>query len=359
MDTANSSVVGSSVPIGGGLQPPDVNDLGQDVNGLPKTPSQSILNEKHVIRGAGKEAINEFLDTHKAFEVIRTSGKVVVFDVRISVQLAFYALVEHDMQAAPLWDASIREFVGLMTVTDFISILRRYSQTSIPISDLASKSIADIITAPPEMGKLKHDIFDAADVSATLGQCCRLMHAKGVDFLPVILPSDARVLACISYTAILEYLVTHFREQRRLFDDSIYDLNIGTYENIVTVKAEQPLRDVLSVIESRGLSAVPVVDDAGVVVNVYSASDITFLATATDADSAVSNLSLSLGSILSQQRSDVSTHDRLYTCSRNSTLQSVFEIFASVKFNRLICVNEEGRCNGIMSARDLVSYFVG
>ena len=50
-------------------------------------------------------AINEFLDTHKAFEVIRTSGKVVVFDVRISVQLAFYALVEHDMQAAPLWDA--------------------------------------------------------------------------------------------------------------------------------------------------------------------------------------------------------------------------------------------------------------
>ena len=186
------------------------------------------------------------------------------------------------------------------------------------------------------------------------------------------------MLACITYTTILEYLVTHFREQRRLFDDSIYDLNIGTYENIVTVKAEQPLRDVLSVIESRGLSAVPgevflnvpfhlhclfmhvphtthphspVVDDAGVVVNVYSASDITFLATATDADSAVSNLSLSLGSILSQQRSDVSTHDRLYTCSRNSTLQSVFEIFASVKFNRLICVNEEGRCNGIMSGK--------
>lgn len=50
-------------------------------------------------------AINEFLSTHSAFEVIRTSGKVVVFDVRISVQLAFYALVEHDMQAAPLWDA--------------------------------------------------------------------------------------------------------------------------------------------------------------------------------------------------------------------------------------------------------------
>ncbi|CAN0510506.1 unnamed protein product, partial [Ectocarpus sp. 12 AP-2014] len=52
--------------------------------------------------------------------------KVVVFDSSIPVQLAFYALVEHDMQAAPLWDSRERRFVGLMTVTDFIDILRHY-----------------------------------------------------------------------------------------------------------------------------------------------------------------------------------------------------------------------------------------
>ena len=114
----------------------------------------------------------------------------------------------------------------------------------------------------------------------------------------------------------------------------------------------------LKILDSKGLSAVPVVDDRGAVINVYSRSDITFLATATDADSAVSNLSLSLASIFSQQRPDVSTPDRLYTCSRDQTLQSVFEIFASVKFNRLVCVDEAGRCNGVMSARDLVKYFV-
>jgi len=31
-----------------------------------------------------------------------------------------------DMQAAPLWDSRERRFVGLMTVTDFIDILRHY-----------------------------------------------------------------------------------------------------------------------------------------------------------------------------------------------------------------------------------------
>ena len=31
-----------------------------------------------------------------------------------------------DMQAAPLWDSSTRQFVGLLTVTDFIDVLRYY-----------------------------------------------------------------------------------------------------------------------------------------------------------------------------------------------------------------------------------------
>lgn len=50
-----------------------------------------------------------------------------------------------------------------------------------------------------------------------------------------------RVLSCITYTNILEHLVTPFREQRRLFDDSIADLQIGTYgPEVATIRPEQP-----------------------------------------------------------------------------------------------------------------------
>ena len=67
-----------------------------DVNNLPRaTAAVGILNEKDVIRSAGKEVIDEFLNAHNCFEVIRQSGKVVVFDTKIPIQLAFYALVEH------------------------------------------------------------------------------------------------------------------------------------------------------------------------------------------------------------------------------------------------------------------------
>jgi len=62
---------------------------------VPEPGSSSLLREKQVIREAGRSAINAFLEENTSFSVIRISGKVVVFDTRIPIQLAFYALVEH------------------------------------------------------------------------------------------------------------------------------------------------------------------------------------------------------------------------------------------------------------------------
>lgn len=55
----------------------------------------TLANEQEVVRKAGRQAISSFLDGHNCFSVLRASGKVVVFDTRIPIQLAFYALVEH------------------------------------------------------------------------------------------------------------------------------------------------------------------------------------------------------------------------------------------------------------------------
>lgn len=351
--------------------PPTSLPTGASSNLAVNTPSGGLLlSEKTVSREAGKAAITEFLDSHNCFSVLRYSGKVVVFDTRIPIQLAFYALVEHDMQAAPLWDPEIRQFVGLLTVTDFIDILRFYrscmrnTQSDIPntytIDDLARKSIADILRDPRVNPNLKHRQFVSADADATLNQSCTLLHTNSLDFLPVILPSDMRVLANITYTHILEHLVTHFREQRRLFDDSIFDLGIGTYgSKVVTVQMNHTLEECLNLCQTHHLSAVPVVDENGCVVNVYSRSDISFLHHATDADDAVQSLDKTVGEILSKQRTDVTTPDRLHTCSPTHTLQSIFEYFAQLKFNRLIVVDEQQKVMGVVSARDLVAYFVG
>ena len=59
------------------------------------TSPTGMLGEREVVRTTGKQAIVSFLESQTCYSVLRASGKVVVFDTRIPIQLAFYALVEH------------------------------------------------------------------------------------------------------------------------------------------------------------------------------------------------------------------------------------------------------------------------
>lgn len=69
--------------------------LHHNLNPQQNNSSSNLQNERQVVRRAGRLAIRQFLEQHNCFSVLRISGKVVVFDTRIPVQLAFYALVEH------------------------------------------------------------------------------------------------------------------------------------------------------------------------------------------------------------------------------------------------------------------------
>jgi CBS domain-containing protein len=266
------------------------------------------------------------------------------------------------MQAAPLWDPTICQFVGLLKVTDFIDILRHYKYTNTNVSSLATRSIAEMMndtTISRSVGLYYG--FPCADSSTTLKQACKLLlNNPALEFLPIVMPEDMRVLACITYTNMLEHLVTHFREQRRLFDDSIYDLQIGSYhDKVVKAGPQESLAAALDLMRTHKLSALPVVDPTtDKMVGVYSRSDITFLTKATDAEDAVSNLDMTLHEILEQQRTDVTTPDAMHTCSKAHTLQSIFEYFAQLRFNRLFVVDETERLVGVVSAKDLVEYFM-
>lgn len=68
----------------------------------------------------------KFFRFHKCYDLIPTSAKLVVFDTQLLVKKAFYALVYNGVRAAPLWDSEKQQFVGMLTITDFIKILQMY-----------------------------------------------------------------------------------------------------------------------------------------------------------------------------------------------------------------------------------------
>jgi CBS domain-containing protein len=73
-----------------------------------------------------------FMKEHKCYDLIPTSSKLVVFDTKLSVKKAFYALVANGLRAAPLWDSQRQMFVGMLTITDFINILHTYYKPCSP-----------------------------------------------------------------------------------------------------------------------------------------------------------------------------------------------------------------------------------
>ncbi|XP_076328707.1 5'-AMP-activated protein kinase subunit gamma-1-like, partial [Tachypleus tridentatus] len=70
--------------------------------------------------------VYKFFQHFCCYDVIPISAKLVVFDTQLPVKKAFFALVQNGVRAAPLWDSSRQEFVGMLTITDFIHILRTY-----------------------------------------------------------------------------------------------------------------------------------------------------------------------------------------------------------------------------------------
>jgi 5'-AMP-activated protein kinase, regulatory gamma subunit len=319
------------------------------------------------------------------------------------------------MQAAPLWDSSMCQFVGLLTVCDFIDLLLLYKKSGQDVAALATTSIAEILSLQQQT-----PTFFGVDSTCTLHRACQLLLQLSAkrgpqDYLPVVYPDDMRVLACITYTTILEFLVTHFREQRRLFDDSISDLRIGTYSQaksgdsdanaVITVYPHETLNVALERMAAHQLSAIPVIDAvSNKILGVYARSDITFLTKAVDAHDAILNLNQPISDILLQQQNQsqqlsqsrptsslpsaggntgapptppttagstasgdsmtattttTTTPDAVRTCYATHTLQAIFESFAISRFNRLYVIEPASeKLIGVISARDLVEYFL-
>ncbi|KAF1318628.1 5'-amp-activated protein kinase subunit gamma, partial [Globisporangium splendens] len=126
-----------------------------------------------------------------------------------------------DIKSVPIWDADQAQFVGMFTATDFVNILRHFYIRGSPMNELAEHSIASWRD-----------------------------------------PIQNSVLSVITHSGILEFLVSTFREQRRLFDQPIYDLGIGVYSDLITVPEDMQLIRVLHTLVERRVSALPIVDSS-------------------------------------------------------------------------------------------------
>uniref|UniRef100_A0AAQ6AHL8 CBS domain-containing protein n=1 Tax=Amphiprion ocellaris TaxID=80972 RepID=A0AAQ6AHL8_AMPOC len=292
-----------------------------------------------------------FMKCHKCYDIIPTSSKLVVFDTTLQVKKAFFALVANGVRAAPLWESKKQSFVGMLTITDFINILTRYYKSPmVQIYELEEHKIETWreLYLQETFKPLVHISPDASIFDAVYSLIKNKIHR-----LPVIDPVSGNALYILTHKRILKFLQLFVCEMPMpaFMKQTLEELGVGTYNNIAYIHPDTPLITALSVFTHRRVSALPVVDHHGKVVDIYSKFDVINLA----AEKTYNNLDVTVTQAL-RHRSQY--FEGVMKCNRLETLETIVDRIVKAEVHRLVVVDEESRIIGIVSLSDILQALV-
>lgn len=171
----------------------------------------------------------KFFKLHRSYDLIPLSAKLIVFDTQLLVKKAFHALVNNGVRAAPLWDSGTQSFIGMLTITDFINILRTYYKSpTIKMEELEEhklekwkKDLLNPVTLTvdgheaggdgPTVDGDKIKIVSPVALSKvgpdeSLYDAIKTLVTHKVHRLPVIDPDTGNVLYILTHKRILRFL---------------------------------------------------------------------------------------------------------------------------------------------------------
>merc|ERR1719412_1151270 len=291
----------------------------------------------------------KFFHYHTCYDLIPTSAKLVVFDTQLLVKKAFFALVYNGVRAAPLWHSASQKFVGMLTITDFIRILQMYYKSSnLEMEELEEHKLE---TWRSQLNDTKELVWISPN--ATLFEAIRTLILNEIHRLPVIDPELGNVLYILTHKRLLRFLFLYIHDLPKppYFNSSICDLNIVTYKNIELAHHSTPIIDALHKFVNRRISALPIVDEEGRLIDIYAKFDVINLA----AEKTYSNLDISLKQA-NEHRNE--WFEGVHSCKQTDTLFSVMEKIVKAEVHRLVIVDDENRVMGVVSLSDILSYLV-
>uniref|UniRef100_A0A8B9GWZ1 5'-AMP-activated protein kinase subunit gamma-1 n=1 Tax=Astyanax mexicanus TaxID=7994 RepID=A0A8B9GWZ1_ASTMX len=288
-----------------------------------------------------------FMKSHQCYDLIPTSSKLVVFDTTLQVKKAFFALVANGVRAAPLWETKKQSFVGMLTITDFIIILHRYYKSPLVV-------FCFVLLCSSEL-YLQETFKPLVNISpdASIYDAVYSLIKNKIHRLPVIDPVTGNALYILTHKRILKFLQLFVCEMPKpaFMKLTLGELGIGTYSNIAFIHPDTPIIKALSIFVEKRVSALPVVDINGRVVDIYSKFDVINLA----AEKTYNNLDVSVTQAL-QHRSQY--FEGVMKCNRHETLETIVTRIVKAEVHRLVVVDSNSSIEGIVSLSDILQALV-
>ncbi|XP_022959226.1 sucrose nonfermenting 4-like protein isoform X2 [Cucurbita maxima] len=278
-----------------------------------------------------RHRISAFLSTHTVYELLPESGKVVALDIDLPVKQAFHILHEQGIPTAPLWDFSKGQFVGVLSASDFILILKELGKRG---SNLTEEELETHTISAWKEGK--------AYLNGRVDGQGRFLSRQFIHAEPFDNLKDVALKILQNQVATVPIIHSSAED--------------GSFPQLLHLSS-------LSGILKSQVSSIPIVDDNDSLLDVYCRSDITALAkdrayTHINLDEMTIHQALQLGQdsfSLYEPRSQ-----RCQMCLRSDSLHKVMDRLANPGVRRLVIVEAGSkRVEGIISLSDVFKFLLG
>jgi len=237
-----------------------------------------------------------------------------------------------------------------LTITDFIKILRQYYKSPDVHMDELEEHKLDTWR-----NVLKDQVVPLISISpeASLFDAIRTLIERRIHRLPVIDPKTGNVLYILTHKRLLRFLFLYIHDLPKpsYLQKTVGELRIGTYENIATATPSTPIIEALHKFIEHRVSALPIVDEKGALVDIYAKFDVINLA----AEKTYNNLDVSLAKA-NEHRNE--WFEGVHKCRLTETVFTVMERVVRAEVHRLVVVDDEDRVIGIISLSDILSFLV-
>ncbi|KAI0335334.1 CBS-domain-containing protein [Cubamyces sp. BRFM 1775] len=323
-------------------------------------------------------AIRHYLKGRTSYDTFPVSFRLIVLDSRLEVKKALQCLLLNGVVSAPLWNSERSCFAGMFTVSDIIHLIQYYYKCSsydaaaADVETFRLESLRDIerqlgVDPPPLLRE--HPSASLYDASKRLIQT----HARRLPLLDNDTETGHEVIVSIlTQYRLLKFISINCPKEIQQLHMPLRKLGIGTYVNppplppsgekpegynpfhpIATATMDTPVFDVVHMFSERGISAVPIVDEEGIVVNLYETVDVITLVRL----GAYQSLDLTISEALNQRSPDF---PGVVICTASDSLGTLMQLIKKRRVHRLVVVEgEKGRLLGIITLSDVLRYLIG
>ncbi|KAI1306543.1 AMP-activated serine/threonine-protein kinase regulatory subunit [Mortierella claussenii] len=306
----------------------------------------------------GTQVVMEsFLKQHSAYDVLPVSYRQIVLDTTLLVKKALSVLMQYNIVSAPLWDSTKRKFAGMLTATDFINLIQFYyshSSYTAAIREMDQFQISQLRDVEKVIGVPPPELFSLHPLQS-LYDACQLLVESRAHRLPLVdvdsETGEEMIVSVLTQYRILKFIAMNYQDEKTL-RQPLSELKIGIYTDLAVANLSSPVMSVIDMFVKRRISSVPIVDEDGVVLNVFETVDVMTLVKA----GVYRDLDLCVAEALLRRPEDFAG---VHTCTLNDSLSSIFGTIRKSQVHRLIVVDSGNKLKGIVSLSDIMRYLIG